>query len=150
MLTGQVPFGGPIAVVMAQHQHAALPLEKLASVPQPAVGLIERLLDKDPARRFQTPAELLKALAAIMEAIGKGSTISYISLEQVADQRGYSPTRKASAAKRPENISIARLPVTGSDLLAGMRISLSWMPLGKIRMSMSSRSLPGLVSVSRR
>ena len=108
MLTGEVPFGGPIAFVMAQHQHTALPLEKLASVPQPAVGLIERLLDKDPARRFQTPAELLKALAAIMEAIGNGSTISYISLEQVADQRVYSAPGTASAAKRPENISIAR------------------------------------------
>ena len=52
MLTGEVPFGGAIAFVMAQHQHTALPLEKLASVPQPAVGLIERLLDKDPGAAF--------------------------------------------------------------------------------------------------
>src|SRR4030095_5765168 len=29
MLTGQVPFGGAIAFVMAQHQHTALPLEGL-------------------------------------------------------------------------------------------------------------------------
>ena len=64
MLTGQVPFRGSAAEVMSQHQHAALPLEKLASVPQPVVGLVEVLLSKDPARRFQTPAELLKALPA--------------------------------------------------------------------------------------
>ena len=35
MLTGQVPFRGTAAGVMSQHQHAALPLEKLVSVPQP-------------------------------------------------------------------------------------------------------------------
>jgi hypothetical protein len=43
---------------MYQHQHAPLPLEQLESVPQPVVSLIEVLLDKDPKRRFQTPAEL--------------------------------------------------------------------------------------------
>ena len=82
MLTGQVPFRGPAAGVMSQHQHAALPLERLESVPQPVVSLIEVLLDKDPGRRFQTPAELLKALPAITDAIEEGSTITYQSLEQ--------------------------------------------------------------------
>ena len=74
------------------------------------------MLDKDPARRFQTPGELLKALPAVSDAIEKGSTISYTSLGQVADQRGYSAPRMAPVGKRPEKISIARLPVTGSDL----------------------------------
>jgi serine/threonine protein kinase len=46
MMTGQVPFGGPIAVVMAQHQHAALPLEKLQGLPE-TVGQ----LDRTPARQ---------------------------------------------------------------------------------------------------
>ena len=55
MLTGRVPFTGSVVVVMAQHQHAALPLEKLQGLPQPVVSLIEVLLDKDPAGRFQTP-----------------------------------------------------------------------------------------------
>ena len=65
MLTGQVPFRGTAARVMSQHQHAPLPVEELESVPQPVVSLIEVLLDKDPERRFQTPAELLKALPTI-------------------------------------------------------------------------------------
>ena len=56
---------------MSQHQHAPLPLEQLESVPQPVVSLIEVLLDKDPKRRFQTPAELLKALPTITGAIEK-------------------------------------------------------------------------------
>jgi hypothetical protein len=62
---------------MAQHQHAVLPLEKLQGLPQPVVSLIEVLLDKDPARRFQTPAELLKTLAPVIGILEDGSTINY-------------------------------------------------------------------------
>ena len=53
MLTGHVVFRGSPAEVMYQHQHAPLPLEKLEGVPQPVVVLLEVLLEKDPARRFQ-------------------------------------------------------------------------------------------------
>jgi tRNA A-37 threonylcarbamoyl transferase component Bud32 len=116
MLTGQVPFAGSIAVVMAQHQHAALPLEKLHGLPEAVVSLIEVLLDKDPVRRFQTPVELLQALPAIATAIEKGSTITYTSLGRVDDEHGHFPTRKPTARGGPEKTSIARLPVTGSDL----------------------------------
>ena len=76
MLTAEVPFGGALACVMAQHQHAALPLERLASFPQPAGGLIERSLDKDPSPRFQMPTELLKALATVSEAIEKAARLA--------------------------------------------------------------------------
>ena len=82
MLTGYVPFRGTAAGVMSQHQHAPLPLEKLQGIPQPIVSLIEVLLDKDPARRFQTPAELLKALSTITDAIEGGRTVTYESLGQ--------------------------------------------------------------------
>ena len=116
MLTGQVPFRGTAAGVMSQHQHAPLPLEKLESVPQPVVSLIEVLLDKDPKRRFQTPAELLKALPTITGAIDEGLTITYQSLGSKPDRDSYSVTRKPPARLGPEHISIARLPVTGSDI----------------------------------
>jgi serine/threonine protein kinase len=115
MLTGAVPFGGPIAVVMAQHQHVALPLEKLQGLPESVVNLIEVLLDKDPARRFQTPTELLKALATTIGAFEDGSAITYQGSGQMRDKEPSSIARK-SEALGPEKISIARLPVTGSDL----------------------------------
>ena len=70
---------------MFQHQHAPLPLEQLESVPQPVVSLIEVLLDKDPKRRFQTPAELLKALPTITGAIDEGRTFTYQRLGQMPD-----------------------------------------------------------------
>ena len=116
MVTGHVLFRGSPAEVMYQHQHAPLPLEQLESVPQPVVSLIEVLLDKDPKRRFQTPAELLNALPTITGAIDEGLTITYQSLRSRRDRDSYSVTRKPPARLGPEHISIARLPVTGSDI----------------------------------
>jgi hypothetical protein len=61
---------------MHQHQHAPLPLEQLEGIPQPVVVLLEVLLEKDPAQRFQTPAELLRAMPTIAQAINIGRTIT--------------------------------------------------------------------------
>ena len=116
MLTGQVPFRGSAAGVMSQHQRAPLPLEKLQGVPSPVVSLIKVLLDKDPGRRFQTPAELLKALPTITGAIEGGRTITYRNLGRTPHGDSRSVTRKPPARLGPEKVSIARLPVTGSDL----------------------------------
>ena len=64
-VTGDALFMGSPAEVMYQHQHAPLPLEKLKGLPQPVAALLDTLLEKDPARRFQNPVELLNALPAI-------------------------------------------------------------------------------------
>ena len=53
MLTGQVPFRGPAAGVMSQHQHSALPLDKLESVPQPMIVSSKCSLIKIPASAFK-------------------------------------------------------------------------------------------------
>src|SRR5271166_507212 len=80
MVTGDALFRGSPAEVMYQHQHAPLPLEKLEAVPQPVVVLLEVLLEKDPARRFHNPAELLKAMPTITNAIDAGRSITRYSL----------------------------------------------------------------------
>src|SRR6476620_4104563 len=69
MLTGQTPFRGTSAELMYRHLHAPLAIGELDHVPQPVVALIEVLLEKDPASRFQNPAELLKAIPMIRDAI---------------------------------------------------------------------------------
>ena len=75
MLVGQTPFRGSSNEVRNQHQHAPLPLEELKDVPQQAILLIEVLLQKDPARRFQTPAELLMVMPMVRDAIETGRRI---------------------------------------------------------------------------
>ncbi len=76
MLTGRTPFRGTPGEVMHQHQHAPLPLEQLQDLPPPIIALIEVLLEKNPARRFQSPTELLKAMPSITAAIDAGRKIT--------------------------------------------------------------------------
>jgi hypothetical protein len=109
-------FRGSSAEVMYQHQHAPLPLEQLEGVPQPVMILLEVLLEKDPSRRFQNPTDLLKAMPTITSAIEAGHAISRQSLQQMSPAVSSAVTRKPTTTLRPEKISVARLPITGSDV----------------------------------
>jgi tetratricopeptide (TPR) repeat protein len=113
MLTGQLPFRGSPAGLIYQHQHTPLPLEQLKGVPQPAVTLLAVLLEKDPARRFQNPTELLKAVPTMADAIVAGYRITRRSLQEVTP---HPITRRKPERQGPKKISIAGLPVTGSEL----------------------------------
>src|SRR6201988_2309982 len=116
MVTGQTPFRGPSAEVMYQHQHAPLPLERLKDVPQPVVVLLEKLLEKDPAQRFQTPDELLKAMPTITGAIEARRGTTRRNLHQIPPPASRVGTRKPQARLGAKKISVARLPITGSDV----------------------------------
>jgi Protein kinase domain len=116
MLAGVAPFQGAPGEVMSQHQRAPLPLEQLEAVPQPVVVLLEVLLEKDPARRFQAPAELLKAIPTIAGAINARRRIARQSLQKAPSAASRLGTRKPPVKLGPKKISIARLPITGSDV----------------------------------
>jgi Protein kinase domain/NACHT domain len=116
MVTGQTPFRGPSAEVMYQHQHAPLPREPLKDVPQPIVVLLEKLFEKDPAQRFQTPNDLLKATPIITGAIDARHKITRRSLKKTPSAASRVGARKPSTKLGPKKISVARLPVTGSDV----------------------------------
>jgi len=116
MVTDQTPFRGACSEVMYQHQHAPLPLERLNDVPQPVVVLLEKLLAKDPAQRFRTPNELLKAIPTITGAIDARRRITRQSLQKTPSAPSGVGTRKPPTRRASKKISIARLPVTGSDI----------------------------------
>ena len=116
MLTGQTPFRGTPREVMHQHQHAPLPLDLLEAVPQPVVVLLDALLEKDPGRRFQTPADLLNAIPTITDAIDARRRITRQSLQKTPSSDSRAVTRRPQTIRGPEKISLARLPVTGSDV----------------------------------
>ncbi|HEY0790913.1 MAG TPA: protein kinase, partial [Chthoniobacterales bacterium] len=69
MVTAKVPFDGVAMHVMSQHLHAPLPLDQLEHVPPPVAVLLQFMLEKDPARRPQTPSELQSALRALRKAL---------------------------------------------------------------------------------
>jgi serine/threonine protein kinase/predicted ATPase len=116
MLTGLTPFRGSSAELMHQHLHALLPLGVLEAVPQPVVFLLGVLLEKDPGRRFQNPGELLKAISTITGALDAGRRITRQSLQKTPSSASRAGTRKPPAMLGPKKISVARLPVTGSDV----------------------------------
>jgi Protein kinase domain/NACHT domain len=115
MLTGSTPFRGTPGEVMSQHQRASLPLDLLERTPQPVVVLLEVLLEKDPRHRFQNPAELLKAIPTITGALDARRKITRQSLQKTSPTASRIGTRKPPARLGPKKISVARLPVTGSD-----------------------------------
>ena len=114
MLTGHAPFRGSPAEVMLQHQRAPLCLEQLEGVPQPLVVLLEVLLEKDPERRFQSPAELFKVIPAITGAIDSRRRITRQSLQKLPACVSTIETRRPPARLGPKKISVAGLPITGS------------------------------------
>src|SRR6201998_3997004 len=117
MGTGKAPFRGTAGEMMHHHQQAPLPLEQLRDVPQPVVVLLEVLLEKDPGRRFQNPAELLKAMSTITDRTGAGRRISRESLHKPPPPPGsHAGPSRSTARPGPKKISVARLPVTGSDV----------------------------------
>jgi TPR repeat protein/serine/threonine protein kinase len=71
MLAGQVPFAGSLAQVMSQHLHKPPPLEKLQNLPDCVGAVVGHMIEKDPAKRPQTPAALraeLENCLALIEA----------------------------------------------------------------------------------
>jgi serine/threonine protein kinase len=86
MLSGELPFQGTAVDLMYQHQHAALPVQKLESTPAPIIALLQILLAKDPGERFQDPAGLQKALIKVKEAIASRSRLTTKELQAVAEK----------------------------------------------------------------
>ena len=93
-----------------------MPFDELEAVPQPLVVLLETLLEKDPGQRFQSPGELLNAILTITGRIEAGRRITRDGLHKMPLAASLTATRKPPARLGPKKISIARLPVTGSDV----------------------------------
>jgi hypothetical protein len=116
MLTGQAPFRGSPEEVMYQHQHAPLPVEQLKAVPQPLVVLLELLLEKDPARRFQTPAELLQVMPTVRDAIDAGRRLIK-TIRVFVSSTGDVQKERILAERLIRSIAAEfKLPVSASEL----------------------------------
>ena len=75
MLTAKVPFTGTTVQVMSQHLHAPLPLDHLRGLPPAAIGLLKKMLAKNPDQRPQTPGELRSELRAAKPSLERPLSI---------------------------------------------------------------------------
>jgi TolB-like protein len=87
--------------VMYQHQHTPLPLEQLKGLPQPVVVLLEVMLEKGPAQRFQDPAELLRAVPLVTAAIKTGRSVTPQDLRAIS---GGEPAALQKAGKSFQSV----------------------------------------------
>ncbi|MBV8215047.1 MAG: tetratricopeptide repeat protein [Verrucomicrobia bacterium] len=115
MLTGELPFKGSGSELVYKHQHADLPFAALSEVPQPVEALLEVLLEKNPAARFQTPAELIKAIKIVNEAVESGRRVSKTNLRSTVEWPA--PVRGAGGKWRPFR-RIARSKAVSKWLIA--------------------------------
>ncbi len=121
LLTGRVPFpGGSLTEKLFRHQHQQPePLRSLRPDTPPAVtALVSRLMAKWPADRFQTPAELIHALDAVLESFRPAPPERSDPAEEsrtITPQPGV-PSRPA---RRKRHILVVALVVAGL-LLAGV------------------------------
>jgi serine/threonine protein kinase len=84
MLCGELPFRGSPFELRDQHRYAPLPVEKLRQIPRPIIALLQILLEKDPGRRFQGPAELLQAVVKTLEPEQGRVTTDFLGSDQPA------------------------------------------------------------------
>jgi serine/threonine protein kinase/tetratricopeptide (TPR) repeat protein len=120
MLVGQAPFRGPPTEVMYQHQHAPLPLDQLKEFPRTVVGLLQVLLEKDPAQRIQSPVDLLKATQLVAAAIDAGRSITPQNLRTISAER---LTAVQKTGKFPEQLK-ARFTASRVGLIALALVAL--------------------------
>jgi TolB-like protein/thioredoxin-like negative regulator of GroEL len=123
MLSGSLPFQGTGSELVYQHQHASLPVDRLTRVPQQVVPLLETVLEKDPAQRFQTPSELLKALAIVNDAIDSGHRLTKNELHSKSAgavfQKGSPVLSPAQRKKRRRILAwLVLIPVFAALLIA--------------------------------
>jgi len=70
MLSGRRLFDGgtPVSIVMKQINEAPTPIREIEpSIPEPVAAILAKMLEKDPAQRFATAEELVKALDALKQ-----------------------------------------------------------------------------------
>ena len=81
MLTGQPPFGGatPTEALMRRVAHPAEPVQRVRPDTPPVLAeVVNRCLEQDPARRFATGGEIVRALGGATPVSGGHSTAEMV------------------------------------------------------------------------
>jgi serine/threonine-protein kinase len=146
LLTGQAPFpGGGWPEKLLRHQLDSAPSAVVLrpDVPEEIAALLQRLMDKDPARRPQTPAELAAELEAWLAAHGTSADLVPAVLTATADGTSTPTVNLGGGPRTPQRTPILQSTANEPALVPAqrrLRGSLSW-PLG-----IAASALIGLIA----
>jgi TPR repeat protein len=115
MLVGQAPFGGSLAQVMSQHLHKPPPLEKLQNFPASVRVVVGNMIEKDPARRPQTPA----ALRVVLE-----KCLAEIQSTPKTDEQDFPTVVEATPPPLPVGTEPAAVPKSSRPILWGLAVAV--------------------------
>jgi serine/threonine protein kinase len=105
MLAGHPPFSGSVAQIMSQHLYKPLPEGPLAGQPSFVIELLRKMMEKDRAKRQQTPVDLRQDILECLEKVqGAPGGISR-------------PTGSIPPGKQPETLATMALGSTHPDQL---------------------------------
>ena len=134
LLTGRCPFRGSQAKVMSAHLSSPPPFEELFEFPTSVVSLLAHLLEKDPARRPMTPAELVAEISGCMDAlnptpdagqrVGQAAPAMAPAVPPIPIPKKISPNREPVRESSPRRFVLAELLV-GSAIAVIMYLILS-------------------------
>jgi eukaryotic-like serine/threonine-protein kinase len=118
LLTGSRPFEGDSCRAIEDGHLFGVPVapaEVDAGIPAEASGIAMRLMEKDPARRFQTAAELLTALRQLASRLGEGEFHPHTDMAEQSED-GVAE-EEAAPAPRPRIRLIAAVAALALALL---------------------------------
>jgi hypothetical protein len=119
LLTGKPVFSGKTAQdVMKRHQKEALtrPEVHVKTIPNALSDIIVRMLEKDPADRYQTTAELVQTLEQFL-GVGVGTQAAFTAESAETLENGVQAFNAAPAAKRRPLILAASTALCGIAIL---------------------------------
>jgi serine/threonine protein kinase len=112
LLTGAPPFKGRslFEILQAHHSMEANPLNLIRpEVPEELAAVVRKMMAKEPAKRYQTPAEAVQALTVFIKPGAKGASAKSLSeLSMGADAK---PTRSIMPAVGPAAETSKQPPV---------------------------------------
>ena len=133
LLSGRAPFSGPkyqdqVNKLIAHARHPVPPIRKLRpDVPAQVAAVLDRLLAKDPAQRYATPAELVEAIAPLAggsnlrELMARARKSSAAAAAPAGDPAAADASRAhietfSNVASQAQSITNGGLPVKGGAI----------------------------------
>jgi serine/threonine protein kinase len=121
LLTGAAPFKGRslYEVLQAHHSMEAKPLNLIRpEIPEELAAVVRKMMAKEPAKRYQTPAEVVQALSVFIKPASKGaSPKSSPELSMGPDAKPVRPTAPAAEAVQRKAPVTAEPPPVAWDTL---------------------------------